>query len=536
VEGYAADGLAASGEPAAGLAECADRLVPGLGPLVEALAGLVADATAEQTLDAMEVLAVERGRDITRGALQLALDRQADAEVMLPGLAGADGERRGWRERGSGRAVVTTVGEVRVRRVAYRSRKKGVGDLHWRDCVLNLPGCSFSWQLQRLAVTAYRSGSCEGAVAVVERATGVRIGKRQAEEAASAAAADAGTFAGQRPAREAPVIAPRKRKKQGKRKRAGRGPALVLSADGKGVLMRPDALRPDAARRAARAGGTGKRLGSGQKNGHKRIAETGVVYCSLPPDGGPRTPEEIFLRPPGEPARHPLALSRWYTCGITASRADVIALLFAEAERRDPGHEREWPALVDGDNCQIDVIKAQARARGADVTILIDLIHVIEYLWKAAWRFAPAGDTPAAEQQVIAWGLDILRGSSRDVIAGIRRKAAAKPPKAGGEHERNIRKTTGYLQAKESCLDYPAALANGWPISTGVIEGACRHLVGDRMGITGARWTLDAAQAILWLRAIAASGDDNAYWTYHIQQEHHRNHLSKYQDTCALAA
>jgi hypothetical protein len=67
-------------------------------------------------------------------------------------------------------------------------------------------------------------------------------------------------------------------------------------------------------------------------------------------------------------------------------------------------------------------------------------------------------------------------------------------------------------------LDYPSALASGWPIATGVIEGACRHLVNDRMGITGARWGLDGAQAILWLRAIRANGDQDTYWNHHIQK------------------
>jgi hypothetical protein len=85
-------------------------------------------------------------------------------------------------------------------------------------------------------------------------------------------------------------------------------------------------------------------------------------------------------------------------------------------------------------------------------------------------------------------------------------------------------------------MDYPAALANGWPISAGVIEGACRHLVADRMGITGARWGLPGAQAILWLRAINASGDTDAYWDYHITREHQRNHLSRYHDSHDLAA
>ena len=106
----------------------------------------------------------------------------------------------------------------------------------------------------------------------------------------------------------------------------------------------------------------------------------------------------------------------------------------------------------------------------------------------------------------------------------IAQLAGDHPPRPGSEHAKIIRKTLHYLQAKQPYLDYPRALANGWPIATGVIEGACRHLVADRMGITGARWGLQGAQSMLWLRAIAASGDHDAYWNWHIQV-HHRNHL-----------
>jgi hypothetical protein len=130
------------------------------------------------------------------------------------------------------------------------------------------------------------------------------------------------------------------------------------------------------------------------------------------------------------------------------------------------------------------------------------------------------------EDWVTAQGLDILHGRAGEVITRIGQLAAGHPPKPGGEHAKIIRKTLSYLENKQPYLDYPAALANGWPIATGVIEGACRHLVADRMGITGARWGLEGAQAMLWLRAICASGDTDTYWTWHIQQEHQRNHLS----------
>jgi hypothetical protein len=169
------------------------------------------------------------------------------------------------------------------------------------------------------------------------------------------------------------------------------------------------------------------------------------------------------------------------------------------------------------------------------VTILVDFIHVLEYLWKAAWCFHPPQD-PAAEDWVTAQGLDILRGRVAEVISRIQALAAADPPRPGSEHDKIIRTTLAYLAAKQPYLDYPRALAAGWPIATGVIEGACRHLVQDRMGITGARWSLPGAQAMLWLRAIRANGDLTAYWDHHIEHEHQRNHLSRYHEGLALAA
>jgi hypothetical protein len=224
---------------------------------------------------------------------------------------------------------------------------------------------------------------------------------------------------------------------------AGRLAVLGMSADAKGVSMRPDALRADTARKAAKRERKGeKRLGSGQKQAKKRMAETGAVFDSLPPDGPARTPGDIMLRPAGQPPRTPRAVSKWYTCGITAGCAEVIALVFAEADRRDPARERDWLALVDGNAHQISCFQAEAAKRDKDITILIDFIHVIEYLWKAALAFTPPGDTRATEGQVTAWGLDILAGNSRGVAAGIAAMAAADPPRPGGEHDKNIRKAT----------------------------------------------------------------------------------------------
>ncbi len=75
-----------------------------------------------------------------------------------------------------------------------------------------------------------------------------------------------------------------------------------------------------------------------------------------------------------------------------------------------------------------------------------------------------------------------------------------------------------------------------YPIATGVIEGACRHLICDRMDITGARWRLDRAEAVLKIRALRSSGDFESYWQFHKLQEFQRHHVSKFQEPERLLA
>jgi hypothetical protein len=528
VEEYGLDGLAASGE----------AVLAGLGPLAAGLGRLAVEAGRAVTLDAMEGLVWERGLELLCGVVQLGLDAQAAGEVRVAQVTGADGVPRRRAERGHARTIVTRLGAVVVRRIGYRSGIKGAGSLFPRDAVLNLPPCGYSWQLQRLAEMFCRSGSYEQGHEFVLAATGVSIGKRQLEQIIIAAAADAERFYQDRDRDQVAVPAAGEQE-------PGPGPDLVqepdlepglaplaLSADGKGVAMLPEARRRRAKAPEQRVRTFEKRAGTGEKKGCKRMAETGAVFDVVPE---PRTPEQVMGPDPGGGAKPPRAENRWYTCDITAGRDVTIGKVVDQADRRDPGHLRTWIALVDGDNYQIGLFQAAAAARGITLAILVDFIHVLGYLWKVAWCFHPPRD-PAMEDWVTAQALDILHGRVTEVIARITRLAAEHPPRPGSEHAKNIRKTLSYLQNKQAFMDYPRALANGWPIATGVIEGACRHLVQDRMGITGARWGLDGAQAMLWLRAIAASGDTSAYWNWHITQERQRNHQSRYQDTLELAA
>jgi hypothetical protein len=238
--------------------------------------------------------------------MQLALDGQAEREVRLPQVTGSDGVRRARAERGHARPVVTRLGKLLVRRIAYRSGVRGAGSLFPRDAVLNLPPCGYSWQLQRLAEMFCRSGSYEQAHEFMLAATGISVGKRQLEQITAAAAADAERFCQDRDRAAVPGAG------QGQGPEGGLLP-LVISADGKGVAMRPEARRPETARKAGKRPGQafGKRLGTGQKSGCKRIAETGAVFDVIPPEE-PRTPEQVMGpgpragRAPGPPRREPV--------------------------------------------------------------------------------------------------------------------------------------------------------------------------------------------------------------------------------------
>src|SRR5690349_9435766 len=301
VEEYGLDELSAS----------ADAVLAGLGPLAAGLARLAGEACQAVTLDAMEVLVVEQGRKLLRGLVQLGLDTQAAGEARLPRVTGEDGVPRTRAERGHDRPVVTRLGEVRVRRIAYRSGIKGAGSLFPRDAVLNLPPCGYSWQVQRLAEMFARSGSYEQAREFVLAATGVAIGKRQLEQITVAAAADAERFYQDRDQAAAVPAAEEQDQDQGL-------PPLALSGDGKGVAMLPGARRCRTKAPEARVRTFGKRAGTGEKKGHKRMAETGCVFDVAVPDGPARTPEQVMRPDPGAGKKPLRAVNRWYACDITA--------------------------------------------------------------------------------------------------------------------------------------------------------------------------------------------------------------------------
>ena len=448
------------------------------------LVGFLGDGEAAGlTHEELETRLDVSGRELCRQLLQDHLDLRAAREVRAVAVSDAEGVVHNAVEPAHHRPLETIFGTVSVTRLAYRA--KGKENLHLQDAALNLPTELHSHGLRELCAIEAARGSYEEAQNAIERSTGVGLGKRQVEGLARRAAVDVDAFY---QAIEREPVEPTD--------------TLVISADGKGIVMRPNALRP-ATQRAAEAAQhkLTTRLSTGEKRNAKRIAELAVVYDCTPV---PRTPADVFRRGDHGPKPPPPAASaKWLTGSVVEDARAVISEAFTEAERRDPGHHRQWVALVDGATHQIDAIKAEAKRRGVEITIVVDFVHVVEYLWGAAWCFFDEGD-PAAEAYVADKGLAVLEGKAGLVAGAIRRKATA--------------------------------LERGWPIATGVIEGSCRYIVRDRFDITGARWSLDGAEAMLKLRAVRANGDWTRYWRHHLAQERKRVHESRYANRIIPAA
>jgi hypothetical protein len=452
-----------------------------------------------------------RGRELLRRMYQDRLDQRAANEDRLDEVRDAQGTRHGAIEAGHARPLSTIFGTVIVTRFAYRHR--GHANLYPADGQLNLPQELHSHGLRRLAAVEAARGSFEEATEAISRVCGQKIGKRQAEALAASAAVHVEEFYASR-----------------QHEPAGASDVLVISADGKGIVMRPESLRPATAAKAEAA--TNKlecRLSKGEKRNRKRLAEVGAVYDITP---APRTASDI-MSPHDQTVPGPEAKNKWLTASVVDDAAEVVAGVFDEAERRDPGHERTWVALVDGNNHQIERIQAEAAARSITITVVIDCVHVLEYLWGSAWCFYTEGD-PAAEIWVRDRMIAVLEGNARAVAAGLRRRASAE--RLSAAKRKRADEAARYLTNKANYLDYPNALAAGWPIATGVIEGACRHLVKDRMDLTGARWSTEGAEAILKLRAIRANGDFQPYWRYHREQQRQRLHGSRYANGVIPAA
>jgi hypothetical protein len=456
------------------------------------------------------------GTELLRRLFQGHLDWRYASEAYQSEVMGSDGEKRPHRRKQTQRKLETLFGEVVLKRVGYSTQKPEVSALYPSDGKLNLPPDQYSDELRRRVSVEASKVSFAETSRTIGLTTGGAIGKRQCEEVIVKVAQDFDAFYAQRTI-ERPV-APDE--------------LLVLTTDGKGIVMHPADLREataKAAQKAQESKSRRTRLSPGQKRQRKRMATVASVY-HVP--RYQRQAEDI-IGDQREPPKRPTISDKRVWASVEQDAKTVIESAFKEASTRDPDHQRDWVVLVDGELHQLATLKAMARKQDVTITIVLDFIHVLEYVWKAAFCFFSPGSEDS-ETWVQERALRILQGKASDVAAGIRRSATLQ--KLDKKARENADMAADYLVKNRQYLMYDEYLDQGYPIASGVIEGACRHLVNDRMDITGARWRLDRAEAVLRIRALRASDDFDAYWDFHKVQEFKRNHANKFLEPERLLA
>ena len=480
------------------------ELAAALAGPAEQFAGLAAWAAGEaRYLDhgERETVIGEEGRELQRRLLQATFDLDAAREQRAAGVTSAAGIRHGTVEAGHGRGVTSVFGPVRVTRMASRNRREP--NLYPADARQALPGDPYSLGMRALTAFHLAAGGFGQAQEVIEARTGVTVGRAQLTGLAEDLAAWTDDFYEER-SRDA---------EEGEQPD---GDVIMMQADGKGIAMRPE-HRKNAGK--ADAG----------HPGIKKMAEIVAVADFTP---AIREPEDIAA-PPARRQAHPgpKARDKWVPASVTESIEDMIAAAFEEAGRRDPERVRQRVFLADGNKQQITAIQDQAGERGLKVPILIDYIHVSGYLGKAAAALHP-GNPAAAGQWADGQLLRVLHGRAKAVAATLTSVAVKTraDPRTRHLDLTGMDKAITYLTNNHKHMKYDKALANGWPIATGMIEGACRFVIEDRFGITGARWSPDGAEVILKLRAVVVNGDLDDYMRYYKERYRSEHHLARYDE------
>src|SRR5215469_9431122 len=311
------------------------------------------------------------GRELIRQLLQAHLDLRQPGKASAP-VRDAEGTRLTPTPEHT-RSLESIFGTVAVTRTGYRD--PGKPSLHPLDGGLNLPPEKYSLEVRRrVAIEAAKGGFDEG-VKTLEEFTGAHVPKRQFEELVIRAAQDFEAFYEERQKAAVAEGQP--------------GPILVLSIDGKGVVMRPEDLREETRRAAATREQTWTaRLGGGGRLHAKRMAAVAAVY-TVP--RYVRTPEQILPEPgkPREAAVRPSPEEKRVWASLEQSSEKVIEEMFDEAAHRDPSGEKNWIALVDGNIPQIEYLQKVAEERKIPLLLVVDLTHVAQYVWKAAQAFFP---------------------------------------------------------------------------------------------------------------------------------------------------
>jgi hypothetical protein len=391
------------------------------------------------------------------------------------------------------RRYLSIFGELTIRRYVYAERSKQQARAPL-DAHLGLPADEFSYVLedwlQRLCV---KESFHEGTSSLREL-----LGLAPSERAAEQMNQRLAQFAERFRLNQAPPPANEE------------GELLVVTADGKGVPMR----RPLAERVR-----TSPRRGKGEKANKKQMAYVGAVYSI---DRYRRTADDVLdelqrrecrqVRPVPQHKRVWAEMTRVLEGEPCSGRERLFIEILWESHQRDPKRRKTLLCLLDGEaglwSMQAEWIK---RAVG-----ILDIFHVLERLWLVAHCLHPE-KSRAAEDYVSHHLRMLLDGKVGSVIGNFRR--LLNTGQVRGSKRKTVQAVITYYENNRQHMQYDEYLAAGYPIGSGVAEGACRHLVKDRLEQTGMRWTVPGAQAMLNTRSLYLNGQWDEFVEYHIQTE-----------------
>lgn len=383
-------------------------------------------------------------------------------------------------------------GKIEIERAYYWS--EGAPGVLPLDEDLNLPERRYSYLLQEWGELLGVEGAFEKVTDILETLLRVKFWKQGVELVAKDVSWDVQPFY------------------EDKGKPDGRTEAevLVAAVDGKGVPIRRET------RRARKL-----QLKKGDKANKKKESVVTAVYTIR---RDVRTPEEVVreIRDDAtvvetEKRNRPSPKNKRVRATMAGKDAGFEEVR-RQFEERDPKGKKERVVLTDGDAALL--IRAKEILSGpSPIVLILDIMHVLGYLWKASYAFHKEGSAEAARWVMHRLQL-LLEGKVGYVIGGL--KQSITKHKLSGRKRAKVEKAIEYMKKRRQYMAYDEYLAKGYPIGSGVVEGACRSLVKDRMEGPGMRWTVDGAQAILDLRAVRMNGDWEEFWEYRVRKERER--------------
>jgi hypothetical protein len=369
------------------------------------------------------------------------------------------------------------------------------------DAQLHLPQRQYSYLLQQWLGAFVVDDAHAEAIRKLGAILGLEITVRASEDLNREQASDVVVFQDRLPVPEA----------------TEEGPLLVVTADCKGVPLVRQALPPEKETDTPLPALANRRRGKGEKANKKKMAAVGAVYTIKP---FVRTADDVIDEVMRKEARkqRPRPQNKRVRAELLVGKVALFLWLADEVIRRNPQGNKPVIFLSDGERALHD---RQREYLPEDTICILDLFHVLERLWKVAWCFFEERTQKRAAHVWVEERLKrLLEGKVDAVIRGMRYQATQRGLK--GQKRKTVEDAAEYFEGNRDRMKYDVYLAAGYPIGSGVVEGACRHLVKDRMERTGMRWLPSGAQAMLDLRATYLNGEWDAFWNFHVAREDER--------------